>query len=64
MITPVDERLRREARELALRFTCEHCAHFDTEGGSCGNGYPNVEHRDVQLAEAELLRFCKQFELA
>ena len=63
MITPVDERLRRESRELGLCFTCECCVHFDAEGGGCGNGYPNVEHRDVRLERVTELRFCKEFEL-
>ncbi len=64
MITRVDERLRREARELRFCFTCEHCAHFEAEGGGCGNGYPNWEHRGVRLEEAQELSFCKEFELA
>ena len=64
MITRVDERLRREARELDFCFTCERCAHFDAESGSCGNGYPNAAHRGVELDEALELCFCKEFELA
>jgi len=64
MKTAVDERLNVEARRFALRFTCEHCAHFDAGSGTCANGYPTEPHRGVDLgARAEIL-FCKEFELA
>lgn len=63
MITRIDDRLRRESRELGLRFTCEHCAHFDAEDRGCGNGYPNAAHRDARVQEDAELCFCKEFEL-
>ncbi len=64
MITRVDERLRREARDFSLRFSCESCAAFDAERGCCAHGYPNGEHLGVQLATAQTVVFCKEFELA
>ncbi len=63
MITRVDPRLRREAEEFGLKFTCESCAHFDPEPRRCANGYPTAPHCAVDLAVAETLLFCKGFEL-
>lgn len=63
MITPVDERLRREAERFALRFCCEDCAHFAPERRACGNGYPTEPHRAVELRARTALEFCKEFEL-
>lgn len=60
----VDERLRHEAAQFALRFGCESCAHFAPESRSCGNGYPTTPHLDIDLARAESLEFCKEFEVA
>ena len=64
MKTPVDERLRSEARSYELRYACEHCAHFDPESGACAEGYPNAIHRDLRIEAAGSLEFCKSFELA
>lgn len=64
MITRVDERLRDEARNYRLCFTCERCAHFAPETATCGNGYPTEPHRDVELDTRGELAFCKEFELA
>ena len=63
MKTVVDERLRREASEFRLRFTCEDCAHFAPDRGACSHGYPNEAHRAVVLSERESCEFCKEFEL-
>jgi hypothetical protein len=63
MITAVDERLRREAERFALRFSCEHCAHFDVARQRCANGYPTEAHRGVDLGSRTELVFCKEFEL-
>lgn len=63
MITTVDERLRSEAKEFAFTFTCETCAHFAPDAGSCGNGYPTAPHRGIQLVDVERLAFCKDYEL-
>lgn len=64
MITTVDDRLRREAREFSFRFACESCAAFVVETKGCAHSYPNAEHRDIELATAETIVFCKEFELA
>lgn len=64
MITKVDERLRREASELRLRFGCEHCVHFDPPARACGNGYPTGPHLSVRVEQVTELSFCKDFELA
>ena len=64
MITRVDERFRREARDFSLRFGCESCAAFDADRGSCAHQYPNHDHVGVELATAETVVFCKEFELA
>ena len=63
MKTLVDERLRLEARRFGLRFSCEHCAHFDVRRAACANGYPNEAHQDADLASRSELLFCKEFEL-
>ena len=64
MITRVDERFRREARDFSLRFGCESCAAFEPESGACAHQYPNREHVGVELATAETIVFCKEFDLA
>ena len=64
MILPVDERLRQEAARYRLRFTCESCAWFDAEGGTCSHAYPNEAHKGIDLNVAERVAFCKEFELA
>ncbi|PIE05284.1 MAG: hypothetical protein CSA75_05555 [Sorangium cellulosum] len=64
MITIVDEKLRREALQFSLRFTCESCAYLDTDGGKCSHAYPNEAHRGVDLTKVDEVRFCKEFELA
>ncbi len=59
-----DARFLRERAALALRFTCEACAHFDPARGACGNGYPTDEHRRARYDDARaLLVFCKEWEL-
>jgi hypothetical protein len=63
MDTTVDEALRAEAAHFRLRFSCEHCAHFEPERGVCGEGFPNGSHRDVPLETARRIVFCKSFEL-
>ena len=63
MITVVDERLRREAREHALRFACVDCAHFDSERSRCGAGFPHEEHLSGDLDARTSVAFCKSFEL-
>ncbi len=51
---------------FALRFTCEHCSHFQDERQRCTHGYPTEVHRSVRYeqvcAETELI-FCKDFDL-
>jgi hypothetical protein len=63
VITLVDQRFRREAVANTLRFTCEHCALFDPDAVACANGYPTEPHREVDLASAGHVLFCKDFEL-
>ena len=62
MISRVDERLLREAREFSLRFTCDDCAHFDEDSLACEHGYPTEPHR-VKLDVVSELLFCKDYEL-
>jgi hypothetical protein len=64
VVSEVDERLKQEARRFELRFTCEACAHYAPERGACGNGYPTLEHRAVELSSARAIVFCKEFELS
>ena len=64
MKTLVDERLRSEARTYELRYTCEHCAHFEAASGACAEGYPNAGHRETRIEDAPSLEFCKSFELS
>lgn len=63
MKTRVDERLVREARDFALRFGCEECAHYEGEHGSCSNGFPNKPHKGTRLDVLNEIEFCKLFEL-
>jgi len=64
MITRVDERLRAEARAFSLRFGCESCAAFEPDRAACAHRYPNHEHLGVDLDTADVVVFCKEFELA
>jgi hypothetical protein len=52
--TPVDARLLHQARQFALRFACEDCAHFASDGtnaadadarAACAHGYPPSPRR-------------------
>lgn len=63
MKTIVDEALRREAREFALRFGCEECAHYEREGDGCSNGFPHEAHKARRLELLDAIEFCKLFEL-
>jgi hypothetical protein len=56
----------RESAQFSLRFTCEHCSHFQEERGICTHGYPTEVHRAACYAEASEqteLTFCKDFDL-
>jgi hypothetical protein len=64
MQTPIDLRLRREAKRFELRFTCEHCVHFEIDARTCANGYPTRAHLEIDLDACASLEFCKEFELA
>jgi len=59
--TPVDARLRDEAKRFLLRHRCDDCANFDAAGEKCVHGYPTEEHR--RGVEADVIVFCKEFEL-
>jgi len=61
--TLVDLRLREEARRFELRFTCEHCVHFEEQRRACANEYPTLAHLDIELEHSASLEFCKEFEL-
>jgi hypothetical protein len=63
MKSRVDERLRREVRVYALRFTCDACAAFDPESERCAYGFPTAPHRTSELEGADEVVFCKAFEL-
>jgi hypothetical protein len=55
-----------EARRFALRFCCEHCAHFMGPAEHCAHGWPAADHREARYAEHEdfdEVVFCKEFEL-
>jgi hypothetical protein len=58
----VDERLLREVETCGLRFTCEHCAHFDDVADRCSQGFPSEEHRAGALELGKCVVFCKLFE--
>jgi len=51
-----------ERERFALRFSCEDCAHFDAASERCRHEWPNESHR-LEPTPAELLDFCKEFEL-
>jgi len=60
METPVDERLRDEARRFHLVFTCDDCSCFQPESSSCAHGYPTAPHR--RSLEGDVIVFCKEFD--
>lgn len=63
MRTPVDARLREEARRFAFRFACDDCAHFDARAARCSLGYPAAPRRGA-LEGGTHLELCKEYELA
>ncbi|MDD9932190.1 MAG: hypothetical protein OXT09_01225 [Myxococcales bacterium] len=64
MKVPQDARFRLQRSRYALRFTCEHCALFDTERETCAHGFPTDEHRASYYESEEVpVVFCKDFEL-
>jgi hypothetical protein len=64
MLIDNDARFREERERFALRFTCEHCAHFDPDRERCAHGYPTAEHRLARYDdETAPVVFCKEWEL-
>ncbi len=61
MNTTVDELLREEAVRFGLRHTCDDCVYF--AGDQCAHEFPTTLHR-LPIAEASLIAFCKEFEMA
>jgi hypothetical protein len=60
METPVDEKLRDEAKRFHLVFTCDDCAYFRSEDASCSHGYPTAPHR--KSLSDDVVVFCKEFD--
>jgi hypothetical protein len=56
-----------EQRErYSFCFTCEHCAHFDTDKEVCLHGFPNKMHRLRYYRKEPRpkgILFCKDFDL-
>ena len=61
---PQDERFRAEHDAFALRFTCEHCTHFDEPARRCAHGFRSELHQIGRYysSDSDVL-FCKEFEL-
>lgn len=54
----------RDRERFELRFTCEHCALFDPDRGSCAHGFPTEEHRLAHYQRRDVpIVFCKDFDL-
>ena len=64
MLSPVDERLREEARRFRLRFACSDCLHAEPETRRCSLAFPEEARPDEALEHLSALYFCKCFELA
>jgi hypothetical protein len=61
---PQYEGFRHERERYALRFTCEDCALFDPDHGTCSHGFPTEEHRHAYYEQPGVpIVFCKDFEL-
>lgn len=63
MVTPIDGKLREEARRFRLVFACPDCEAFDPEADRCSLGFPHQPHRDPSLEGRDEVIFCKAFEL-
>lgn len=59
----VDLQFLREARQFALRATCESCVHYAEPTQTCAEGFPNHDHRERELSVGDEVVFCKEFEL-
>ena len=64
MKTRVDPVLRDEALRFRLKFRCEDCAYWESDGSHCCHGYPTEPHVERPLEQVDELLFCKAFELA
>jgi hypothetical protein len=55
-----------QRKRFSFCFTCEHCAHFDTDSGECLHGFPNHMHRLSYYEHTpppRTILFCKDFDL-
>jgi hypothetical protein len=57
-----DARLDEEAARFGLVRHCEDCALYDGAEDRCAHGYPTAPHR--KGADARIVMFCKDFEVA
>ena len=67
MEVPFDDAFDEQRTRFALRFTCEHCAHYDETSGACAHGFPNRVHclsHYTGTPRPETIVFCKDFDLA
>ena len=67
MRVPAGPSFDEERQRFALRFTCEHCAHFspprERKPAECRHGWPTAPHRLEAARDASEILFCKEFEL-
>ena len=55
-----------QRNRFSFCFTCEHCAHFDSDKEVCLHGFPNEMHRLAyyeQTPRPRTILFCKDFDL-
>ena len=62
-MTERDPRFDEERERFALRFGCEHCAHWNDARDVCAHGYPTAEHRVAYRDPSGAPVFCKEWEL-
>ena len=66
MEVPFDVRFNEQCERFGFCYTCEYCAHFDSDQGSCLHGFPNEMHRLAYYhadPRPRTILFCKDFDL-
>jgi hypothetical protein len=63
MRTRIDQLLVEQVGAFDLKYSCEHCGHFDHTASCCSLGYPEEPHRWRALEPNRTMVFCKEFDL-
>ena len=66
MEVPFNNKFNEQCEAYGFCYTCEDCAHFDTDEEICLHGFPNQMHRlsyYQSTPRPRTILFCKDFDL-